>query len=108
MPINQMSGIHTDWPQLVAQLSFTTVKDYDDWIARLHAIPLGGLASCFTDGRNQEMVEHPLGEMLAQRLSGWRWVMRTSTITNSYAAIRCWRCSAASAIWMNRWRARAR
>jgi uncharacterized protein (DUF885 family) len=23
----------------VAQLSFTTVKDYDDWIARLHAIP---------------------------------------------------------------------
>ena len=26
-------------PQLVAQLSFTTVKDYDDWIARLHAMP---------------------------------------------------------------------
>ena len=25
--------------ELVAQLSFTTVKDYDDWIARLHAIP---------------------------------------------------------------------
>jgi uncharacterized protein (DUF885 family) len=32
-------GIHTTYPQLVAQLSFTTVKDYDDWIARLHAIP---------------------------------------------------------------------
>jgi uncharacterized protein (DUF885 family) len=39
MPVNQMDGIHTDYPQLVAQLSFTTVKDYDDWIARLHAIP---------------------------------------------------------------------
>ena len=39
MPINQMGGIHTSYPQLVAQLSFTTVKDYDDWIARLHAIP---------------------------------------------------------------------
>jgi uncharacterized protein (DUF885 family) len=39
MPVNQMGGIHTDYPQLVAQLSFTTVKDYDDWIARLHAIP---------------------------------------------------------------------
>jgi uncharacterized protein (DUF885 family) len=34
-----MGGIHTTYPQLVAQLSFTTVKDYDDWIARLHAIP---------------------------------------------------------------------
>ncbi len=39
MPVNQMSGLHTDYPQLVAQLTFTTVKDYDDWIARLHALP---------------------------------------------------------------------
>jgi uncharacterized protein (DUF885 family) len=39
MPVNQMGGIHTTYPQLVAQLSFTTVKDYDDWIARLHLIP---------------------------------------------------------------------
>lgn len=39
MPVNQMGGLHTTYPQLVAQLSFTTVKDYDDWIARLHAIP---------------------------------------------------------------------
>ena len=39
MPVTQMGGIHTRYPQLVAQLSFNTVKDYDDWIARLHAIP---------------------------------------------------------------------
>ncbi len=39
MPMNQMGGIQTTYPQLVAQLSFATVKDYDDWIARLHAIP---------------------------------------------------------------------
>jgi uncharacterized protein (DUF885 family) len=39
MPVNQMTGIQTIYPQLAAQLSFTTVKDYDDWIARLHAIP---------------------------------------------------------------------
>ena len=39
MPINQMGGIHTTYPQLVPELSFTTVKDYDDWIARLHLIP---------------------------------------------------------------------
>ena len=39
MPVNQMSGIHTYYPRLVAELGFSTVKDYDDWIARLHAIP---------------------------------------------------------------------
>ena len=39
MPVSQMGGIYSDYPQLVAQLSFATVKDYDDWIARLHALP---------------------------------------------------------------------
>ncbi|MGP8251560.1 MAG: DUF885 domain-containing protein, partial [Terracidiphilus sp.] len=39
MPVNQMDGIYSDYPQLAAELSFTTVKDYDDWIARLHALP---------------------------------------------------------------------
>jgi uncharacterized protein (DUF885 family) len=39
MSIDQMGGIHTTYPQLAAQLSFTTVKDYDDWVARLHLIP---------------------------------------------------------------------
>jgi uncharacterized protein (DUF885 family) len=39
MPVTQMGGIHTTYPQLVAQLSFTTIKDYDDWIARLQLIP---------------------------------------------------------------------
>jgi uncharacterized protein (DUF885 family) len=39
MPVNQMGGIYSTYPQLVAQISFTEVKDYDDWIARLRAIP---------------------------------------------------------------------
>ena len=39
MPVNQMDGIYSDYPQLEAELSFATVKDYDDWIARLHALP---------------------------------------------------------------------
>ena len=39
MPVNQMGGIYSEFPQLAASLSFTTVKDYDDWIARLHAMP---------------------------------------------------------------------
>ncbi|MGD0156082.1 MAG: DUF885 domain-containing protein [Terracidiphilus sp.] len=39
MPVTQVDGIYSDYPRLVAELSFTTVKDYDDWIARLHALP---------------------------------------------------------------------
>ncbi|HWE84756.1 MAG TPA: DUF885 domain-containing protein [Terracidiphilus sp.] len=39
MPVNQMGGIYSTYPQLVAQLSFKEVKDYDDWIARLKQIP---------------------------------------------------------------------
>ena len=39
MPVNQMGGIQTEYAELAEQLSFTTVKDYDDWIARLQAIP---------------------------------------------------------------------
>jgi uncharacterized protein (DUF885 family) len=39
MPITPSTGIQTIYPDLVAKLSFTTVNDYDDWIARLHAIP---------------------------------------------------------------------
>ena len=33
------AGIYSDFPQLVELLNFTEVKDYDDWIVRLRAIP---------------------------------------------------------------------
>jgi len=39
MPVNQMNGLHIDAPQLVTSLSFDTVKDYDDYIARLKQLP---------------------------------------------------------------------
>ena len=39
MPVNQMNGIYSAYPQLVAQLGFNEVKDYDDWITRLKALP---------------------------------------------------------------------
>jgi uncharacterized protein (DUF885 family) len=39
MPVSQKEGVHLDFPQLAAELSFTTVKDYDDWTARLRLIP---------------------------------------------------------------------
>ena len=39
MPVNQFSGLQLSLPQLVPQLSFTSVKDYDDYIARLNKVP---------------------------------------------------------------------
>jgi uncharacterized protein (DUF885 family) len=40
MPVSQFSGIHIDLPELVSLLSFESVKDYEDYIARLKAMPL--------------------------------------------------------------------
>jgi uncharacterized protein (DUF885 family) len=57
MPIDQMGGIYSDFPRLASQLSFTTVKDYDDWIARLYAMPaafnqvIDNMALGMQDGR---------------------------------------------------------
>jgi len=39
MPVNQFSGLHSELPQLVGRLSFDSVKDYDDYTARLTKIP---------------------------------------------------------------------
>lgn len=39
MPVLQNSGIHLDMPELVTMLSFTSVKDYEDYIARLNKLP---------------------------------------------------------------------
>ncbi len=52
MPITQMGGIYSDMPQLVAELSFKTEKDYEDWIARLRAMP---------DAFNQVMTNMEIG-----------------------------------------------
>ena len=39
MPVSQISGIHLNAPQLVSLLSFKTVKDYDDYVARMKQFP---------------------------------------------------------------------
>jgi uncharacterized protein (DUF885 family) len=39
MPLTQFAGIHIDLPQLVTSLAFETVKDYEDYVARLKQIP---------------------------------------------------------------------
>lgn len=39
MPVNQVNGIHMDLAWMPAQMPFNSVKDYDNYIARLHAVP---------------------------------------------------------------------
>src|SRR5947209_6788754 len=40
MPVSQFGGVHIDMPQVVALLSFETVKDYEDYIVRLKQLPV--------------------------------------------------------------------
>lgn len=40
MPVNQMNGIHIDVPQLAGLLQFQSVKDYQDYLSRLHKWPV--------------------------------------------------------------------
>jgi uncharacterized protein (DUF885 family) len=40
MPVSQIGGIHLEAPQLPSLLTFTTVKDYDDLIARYKKLPV--------------------------------------------------------------------
>jgi uncharacterized protein (DUF885 family) len=39
MPVDQMNGIHLALASLPSAMPFTTVKDYENYISRLHAIP---------------------------------------------------------------------
>lgn len=39
MPILQNMGPHLDLPQVVSMLSFESVKDYEDYLARLNGVP---------------------------------------------------------------------
>ena len=40
MPVNQQNRIHTELADLPLSMPFDSVKHYDDYVARLHAIPL--------------------------------------------------------------------
>jgi uncharacterized protein (DUF885 family) len=39
MPMNQMGGIHLNFAQFPSYLTFTSVKDYDDFVTRMKAFP---------------------------------------------------------------------
>jgi uncharacterized protein (DUF885 family) len=40
MPVTQFSGLHINAPQLVTVLPFDTLKDYEDYVARLKQLPV--------------------------------------------------------------------
>ena len=40
LPVNQFHGIHTDLAAEIVDWPFDTVKDYDDYISRLHKMPV--------------------------------------------------------------------
>ncbi len=39
MPVDQMNGLHLGYASMPSQMPFNTLKDYENYIARLHAIP---------------------------------------------------------------------
>jgi uncharacterized protein (DUF885 family) len=39
MPVNQMEGPHLEWLETITLTPFATVKDYDNYVSRLHQIP---------------------------------------------------------------------
>ena len=70
LPVNQFHGIHTDLPAGVVDWPFESVKDYDDYIARLHKMPgqlrqaTENLMAGIDDGRVQP--EYLLEKVLQQ------------------------------------------
>jgi uncharacterized protein (DUF885 family) len=39
MPVDQMNGVHLQYASMPLQMPFKTVKDYENYIARLHQLP---------------------------------------------------------------------
>jgi uncharacterized protein (DUF885 family) len=58
MPINQQSGIHTNLADLPLAVPFFTVKQYEDYIARLHQIPraLGQVTEVLRAGMKDKLM----------------------------------------------------
>ena len=56
-PVTQMNGIHLDLPQLVKATRFASVKDYDNYLERLDAVPV--------------VVRHLIGRMEIALSGGW-------------------------------------
>jgi uncharacterized protein (DUF885 family) len=40
MPVDQMNGVHLGWAQLPGYTAFASSHDYDDYVSRLHKLPV--------------------------------------------------------------------
>ena len=56
MPVNQMAGPHLEIIDLISLMPFTTVKDYENYLSRLHQIP--GMLNQVTSNMRQGMKDH--------------------------------------------------
>jgi len=58
MPVTQFGGIHLDLPQFVQLIPFDTVKDYDDYVARLKQIPgqINGTIVLMRKGASKKLI----------------------------------------------------
>src|SRR5438477_4664059 len=69
MPVTQISGIQLDAAQLVGLLPFDTVKDYEDYAARLRALP--GQISDVTDRMRRGMADGLMpAKFLLEKVAG--------------------------------------
>jgi uncharacterized protein (DUF885 family) len=70
MPVNQMEGPHLGWLEMLGLTPFKTVKDYDDYLSRLHQVPgaldqvTGNMRQGMKDGLMQP--RYLLGKVAAQ------------------------------------------
>jgi uncharacterized protein (DUF885 family) len=56
MPVNQMGGPHLEMIDLISLMPFATVKDYENYLSRLHQIP--GMLAQVTSNMRQGLKDH--------------------------------------------------
>ena len=70
MPVTQFGGVQVDYPALAAELAFHSVKDYDDYIARLKKLPVAfqQVTDCMSIGMDdhREPPAYLMEKVLAQ------------------------------------------
>ena len=56
MPVNQMAGPHLETIDLISLMPFATIKDYENYLSRLHQIP--GMLGQVTENMRQGLKDH--------------------------------------------------
>jgi uncharacterized protein (DUF885 family) len=73
MPVNQFTGIQIDLPQFVSLIPFDTVKDYEDYVARLKQYPteLDGTVVLMRKGASKNLIPPKilLGQVVTQAMA---------------------------------------